>query len=97
MADFRLREFIVKSFKSIITKSAIKYIFPRNTALQLALSYYIDFGTIKDDKQTTLLLTEHSLEYADLQNQILLGYGRPIPSISKSRIYPEHSFLSVLP
>ena len=74
-ADFRLREFIVKCLKSKITqsaKSAIKHIFPRNIALQLASSHFIGFGTIKDDRQATLVLTEHSLKYADLQNEISL-------------------------
>ena len=74
-ADFRLREFIVKCLKFKITqsaKSAIKHISPRNTALQLALSHHIGLGTIKDDKQATLILTRHSLEYTDLQNQVLL-------------------------
>ncbi len=75
--DFRLREFIVKCLKSIITKlakSANQHIFSRNAALQLALSHYIDFETMKDDQQATLFLIKHSLKHADLQNQILLIY-----------------------
>lgn len=74
-ADFRLREFIIKCLKFIVTKlakSVNQHISPRNVALQLTFSYYIGFGTIKDDKQTTSLLIEYSLKHADLQNQILL-------------------------
>lgn len=47
-------------------KSAIKHISPRDTASQLALSHHVGFGTIKNDKQATLILIEHSLQYTDL-------------------------------
>ena len=41
-----------------------------NAALQLALSYTIGFGTIKDDGQASFILHKHSLESVDLQSQI---------------------------
>ncbi len=72
-ADFRLREFIVKCLKSIAMKSAnpaTQHTHPLNAALQLAVSHSIDFETMRDDGQATFFLKEHSLKYADLQNQI---------------------------
>ncbi|KAL9028988.1 MAG: hypothetical protein Q9196_002717 [Gyalolechia fulgens] len=41
-------------------------------ALQLAFCYSIGFGTIKDDKQATFVLRDHSLKNSDLQNQTQL-------------------------
>ena len=75
MVDFRLREFIIKCLESTIAnsgKSAMKHISSQNAALQLALSRYIGFGTMKDDQQTTFILNKHSFTNEELQNQIQL-------------------------
>ena len=41
-------------------------------ALQLALCYTIGFGTIKNDKQATSILRDHSLKNTDLRSQVQL-------------------------
>ena len=51
--NYRLREFIINYLKSIIIESIkliIRYILSLNIALQLVLSYSIDFKTIKDNE-----------------------------------------------
>ncbi|KAL8904836.1 MAG: hypothetical protein Q9171_006900 [Xanthocarpia ochracea] len=83
-ADFRLREFIVQCLQSTVTESTkptSQQLSPHATALQLALSYTIGFGTIKDDENAASILRDHSLENTDLRSQVQLiidGYQEPL-------------------
>ena len=56
-------------------------------ALQLALSYFIGFGVMKDNKKATALLNRYSLEYADCRSYLEWIRNRSRPFLSYNVLF----------